>query len=121
MFGSPLLAIPSSPRGYIPRRLYDLNDCKYGNEEKLKETIEKFQRARVWSIAHIVVNHGCSDSQDERGEWILFIGGMPDDALDWGPWAIVGDDYSYGNRTGAPDTRDDFKAGPDIDHTNDIV
>lgn len=84
----------------MPGRLYDLNDCKYGNEEKLRETIEKFHRVGVRCIADIVVNHRCGEEQDERGEWVIFEGGTPDDALDWGPWAIVGDDYPYGNGTG---------------------
>jgi hypothetical protein len=84
----------------MPGRLYDLNDCKYGNEEKLKATIDKFHKAGVRCIADIVVNHRCGEAQDERGEWVIFEGGTPDDALDWGPWAIVGDDWPYGNGTG---------------------
>lgn len=86
--------------GYMPGRLYDLNDCKYGNEDKLRETIDKFHKAGLRCIADIVVNHRCGDAQDERGEWVIFEGGTPDDALDWGPWAVVGNDYPYGNGTG---------------------
>lgn len=86
--------------GYMPGRLYDLSASKYGNEEKLFETINKFHKAGVRCIADIVVNHRCGDAQDERGEWVIFEGGTPDDALDWGPWAVVGDDYPYGNGTG---------------------
>jgi len=84
----------------MPGRLYDLNDCKYGNEVKLRETIDRFHKAGVRCIADIVVNHRCGDAQDDRGEWVIFEGGTPDDALDWGPWAVVGNDYPYGNGTG---------------------
>lgn len=84
----------------MPGRLYDLNDCKYGNEEKLKETIDTFHKVGVRCIADIVVNHRCGDSQDHRGEWVIFEGGTPDERLDWGPWAIAGNDYPYSDGTG---------------------
>ena len=89
-----------SAEGYMPGRLYDLNASKYGDEDKLRETIDTFHRVGVRCIADIVVNHRCGEEQDERGQWVIFEGGTPDDALDWGPWAIVGDDYPYGDGTG---------------------
>lgn len=85
--------------GYMPGRLYDLNDCKYGNEEKLKAAIDAFHKVGIRCIADIVVNHRCGEAQDSRGEWVIFEGGTPDEALDWGPWAVAGDD-PYGDGSG---------------------
>lgn len=85
--------------GYMPGRLYDLNDCKYGNEQKLKAAIDAFHKVGIRCIADIVVNHRCGEAQDSRGEWVIFEGGTPDEALDWGPWAVAGDD-PYGDGSG---------------------
>lgn len=44
----------------------------------------------------------------------------PGARLDWGPWAITGNDPDFGGKGGA-DTGDDFGPAPDIDHSNDVV
>lgn len=95
--------------GYMPGRLYDLNDCKYGNEEKLKAAIDAFHKVGIRCIADIVVNHRCGEAQDSRGEWVIFEGGTPDEALDWGPWAVAGDD-PYGDGSGQISSSIDYKS-----------
>eukprot|EP00271_Cylindrocystis_brebissonii_P013286 TRINITY_DN329_c0_g3_i1.p1 TRINITY_DN329_c0_g3~~TRINITY_DN329_c0_g3_i1.p1 ORF type:complete len:534 (-),score=92.49 TRINITY_DN329_c0_g3_i1:719-2320(-) len=109
-----------APQGYMPSQLYNLNACKYGNEEQLKSLIDKLHAAGVCAIGDIVINHRCGDQQDEHGTWNVFEGGTPDDRLDWGPWAIAGGDHEYRGQ-GQNDTGEDYGAAPDIDHTNERV
>eukprot|EP00879_Flechtneria_rotunda_P030447 GHRR01033080.1.p1 GENE.GHRR01033080.1~~GHRR01033080.1.p1 ORF type:complete len:219 (+),score=42.37 GHRR01033080.1:447-1103(+) len=107
-----------SPEGYMPGQLYNLTSG-YGNEQQLMELNQKLKAAGIMPIADIVINHRCADSQDEHGRWNNYHDDHDHEGhpIDWGQWAITGNDHEFGGQ-GNPDTGDDFWGAPDLDHTN---
>lgn len=127
-----------SREGYLPSELYNLN-TPYGSTEELKQLCTALKDAGVRPVADIVINHRSAGKQGPDGRWNQFTcealscdaNGYVDEyyrdnedhpgaRLDWGPWAITGNDPDFGGRGGA-DTGDDFGPAPDIDHSNEVV
>lgn len=108
-----------APQGYLPGQLYNL-DTPYGSQDELKTLNTALKAAGIAPIADIVINHRCAGQQGKDGKWNKFsddrsqIDGA---AIDWGRWAITGNDPDFGGK-GAPDTGDDYGPAPDLDHTN---
>lgn len=106
-----------SAQGYMPGQLYNLNSL-YGNKEELIDLNKALKEAGIAPVADIVINHRCADEMVD-GVWNKF----RDDvdhmgrAIDWGKWAITGNDPVFGG-TGNPDTGDDYGPAPDLDHAN---
>jgi alpha-amylase len=108
-----------APQGYMPGQLYKLKS-NYGNEEQLRECIKALKDAGIKPIADIVINHRCADEQDEHGNWVKFRDDVDHEGrnIDWGKWAITGDDPAFDGH-GNADTGEDFHAAPDLDHANE--
>ncbi|KAG2422982.1 hypothetical protein HXX76_015653 [Chlamydomonas incerta] len=106
-----------SKEGYLPGQLYDL-DSEYGNQQQLTELCAALKAAGISPLADIVINHRCADEQ-EGGVYNNFLDEIDHagKSIDWGRWAITGNDPVFKGE-GNPDTGDDFGAAPDLDHAN---
>ncbi|XP_057815115.2 alpha-amylase [Cryptomeria japonica] len=109
------------PQGYLPGKLYDLDESKYGTSSELRQAVQAFHQNGVGCVCDIVINHRTGSKQDDKGNWCIFEGGTDDDRLDWGAWAIPVNDKPYSCGTGNADTGKDYEAAPDVDHTNPRV
>ncbi|KAH7314864.1 hypothetical protein KP509_21G024900 [Ceratopteris richardii] len=107
--------------GYLPSQLYNLNESKYGTKAQLEGLIDALHMSGICCIADIVINHRSGYSQDSSGHWNIFEGGTKDERLNWGPWAVVGNDAYDSGGKGHGDTGESYGAAPDLDHTNKRV
>lgn len=100
---------------------YDL-DSSYGSRASLIALTTALLESGLRPVADIVINHRCADEQDSNGIWNTFRDDVPHPGhrLDWGPWAITGDDPGYGGK-GSADSGADYGPSPDIDHSNEEV
>ncbi|KAG1652647.1 hypothetical protein FOA52_009210, partial [Chlamydomonas sp. UWO 241] len=107
-----------SAQGYMPGQLYNLNS-KYGQVEDLKQLTMALNAAGLSPMADIVINHRCADEKGPDGKWNAFRDDVTHRGhkIDWGKWAITGNDPDFGG-TGNPDTGDDYGPAPDLDHAN---
>ncbi|PNH11658.1 Alpha-amylase type B isozyme [Tetrabaena socialis] len=108
-----------SAEGYLPGQLYNLKS-KYGNRAQLKELTAALNAAGMIPMGDIVINHRCADNKVD-GVYNDFDDDQAEEhgntKIDWGKWAITGDDPHF-RGTGNPDTGDDYGAAPDLDHAN---
>jgi alpha-amylase len=89
-------------KGYLPKRLYDLDTSKYGNKQRIETLKSAFHDRGVKSISDIVINHRTAERLDNNG-LIIFEGGTPDTHLDWDISYICSTDVQF-KGTGNPDT-----------------
>ena len=102
-----------SQEGYLPGQLYNLCSA-YGSEAELVALNAALRAAGIAPVADIVINHRCADVMED-GVWNKFSDDVDHHGrkLDWGKWAITGDDPEFGG-SGNPDTGDDYGPAPDL-------
>jgi len=109
-----------SPQGYLPGDYYDLGTTQqptfYGNIDTLKASLAKLNQNKILPIADIVINHRCAGKQDNNGIWNVYH--FPSKKASWEKWAICKGEYGG---TGNPDSGVNYRAAPDIDHSNSKV
>jgi alpha-amylase len=98
----------ASPDGYLPRRLYRL-DNSYGTEAQQRAMINSLHNHGVKVIADIVINHRVGTTG-----WGDFT------EPEWGCWAVVHGD-SWPGACGNHDTGSHYDPARDLDHTNETV
>eukprot|EP00798_Chlamydomonas_sp_ICE-L_P005716 gene5716-19000_t len=105
-----------SPQGYLPRDLYKL-DSAYGTEQELRDLLKEMHGNGVMGIADIVINHRCASYQDGNGKWKQWnkFGGR----LPWDASAVCSNNPDYGGTGAAKNSKDEYAAAPNIDHTQD--
>ena len=110
-----------SKEGYLPNQLYDL-ESNYGDHDQLVALNTALLEAGIRPVADIVINHRCADEQNENGVWNKFRDDIPHPGrrIDWGPWAIAGNDPDYHGK-GHADSGADYGPSPDLDHYNEDV
>jgi alpha-amylase len=60
-----------SEEGYLPSQLYNFNS-KYGSEHDLRACLDALNAAGVAPVADLVFNHRCADTQNKKGDWVIF-------------------------------------------------
>ena len=110
-----------SKEGYLPTQLYDLSSA-YGDPPSLLNLTRSLLQKNIRPVADIVINHRCADEQNEHGVWNKFRDDIPHPGrpIDWGSWAITGDDPDFEGR-GHADSGADYGPSPDLDHENEEV
>ncbi|CAG9460728.1 unnamed protein product [Pedinophyceae sp. YPF-701] len=105
--------------GYLPGQLYNLQS-NYGGPEAMANAVKALRSAKLSPIIDIVINHRCADKQNDDGSWTVFsdIDPRTGQEVNWGKWAITGDDPDFGGQ-GNPDTGEDYGPAPDLDHLNE--
>jgi alpha-amylase len=110
-----------APQGYLPSQLYDLHSA-YGDYAGLVSLNTAALAAGLRPVADVVLNHRCADQKGPEGLWNMFRDDVPHPGrrIDWGPWAITGNDPQFGGK-GRDDSGENFGPSPDLDHRNEEV
>ena len=105
--------------GYMPSEIYNLDGSEYGDEAELKSLVQALKKAGIAAVCDIVINHRCAEYASD-GRFISFADEVTPSGrrINWGAYAIVGDDPFFREGQGANDSGDSIEIAPDLDHTN---